>query len=337
MENLKAIINDVNVFSRGLIMREGFPFTCITEPTNVYDAIVVKPNNAQIFVPNYPNRCNVMYTNEEYVEFINKYHLEKAFIIADDISFLEHCPTLKYLKIVPSNTAGDDFDFSPLEKLPEVKFLNCETKYGFNFSNSSSIDYSNIKGVEAIHLVGEGHINSKILTTVKSCNISESPKKSLLDVISSTNLDYLILFQNKFKSLEGIEIFKKLNHLKLSYNRFLEDLSALELLGNSLKELKIENCPKIKDFSFLEKLVNLEVLTIYGKNSLPSLDFIKKLKKLRCFAFNVVVENGDLSPCLNVEHVYSAIDKNHYNLKNKDLPKSAEKIQCINIDEWRKF
>ena len=337
MKNLKAIINDVGIFSRKIIIREGFPFTCITEPTNVYDAIVVKPQNAQSFIPNYPNRCNVTYTIEEYVRFINKYHLEKAFIIADDISFLEQCPSLKYLKIVPSNTARDNFDFSPLENLPAVKFLNCETKYGFNFSNSSSVDYSNIKGIEAVHLVGDGHTNSNLITTMKSCNISESPKKFLLDVINGTNLDYLTLFQNKFKSLEGIETFKKLSYLKLSYNRFLGDLSNLEFLGNSLKELHIENCPKIKDFSFLEKLDNLEVLTIYGNNSLPNLDFIKKLKSLRCFAFNVIVENGDLSPCLNIEHVYSAIDKKHYNLKNKELPKSDKKIKCIEVEEWRIF
>ena len=45
----------------------------------------------------------------------------------------------------------------------------------------------------------------------------------------------------------------------------------------------IENCPKIKDFSVLKELKNLELLQLYGKNELPDLSFIRHMKNLKTF------------------------------------------------------
>ncbi len=61
---------------------------------------------------------------------------------------------------------------------------------------------------------------------------------------------------------------KKLQCLYLYDNRSLSDISELEGVKNSLKALRIENCAKIKDFSVLEKLENLELLDLSGSNEI---------------------------------------------------------------------
>ena len=85
-------------------------------------------------------------------------------------------------------------------------------------------------------------------------------------------------------------------------------------MKKSLKALRIENCPKITDFSVLSELENLELLELTGRNVLTNLEFLKSMKNLNTFTFNMLVENGDLSPCLNLEYVYSEKDRKHYNL-----------------------
>ena len=51
-----------------------------------------------------------------------------------------------------------------------------------------------------------------------------------------------------------------------------EDISALASVASTLKYLDIQTCGKIKDFSVIESLENLEVLYLYGSNSVPDLN-----------------------------------------------------------------
>ena len=323
------------VFSK-CILREGFPFTRDINPANVYDSILIKPADAECFSPRLPS---FGYTIDEYVSFINKYELEKAVIVSDDISFLEKCPSLKYLIIIPSDSAGKDFDYSPLNKMTNLVYLDCHTEYGWNFEKTTTVDYSQQDGLISLDARGSGHLNINAIKTLKSLSVSYNKEENLHNLIDSKHLDTLKIVNCSIKNLSGIERSERLQCLELSYNRRLEDISGLTSVASTLKYLDIQNCGKIKDFSVIESLENLEVLFLYGSNSLPDLNFLMKTNKLRVFGFDINVSNGDLTPCLNLERACCARSRKHYNLNDKDLPKGdvSERIGFDGIEEWRQF
>lgn len=125
--------------------------------------------------------------------------------------------------------------------------------------------------------------------------------------------------------------------LYLHYNRSLQDISALKKVKRTLRALRIENCPKINDFSVLGELENLELLELSGKNELPSLGFLKKMKNLKTFTFNMNVKDGDLTPCLDLSYVYSEKNRKHYNLKDTELPKAQYVRGNETIEKWRRL
>ena len=336
VKNIYEPITDIAVLSSRVLEREGFPFSSLTNPANVYDAIVIKiPPNAQSYSPVFPLFHRSLH---EYVSFINEHQIEKAIIIAENIEFVKRCPSLSHLQIIPANSVGNGFDFSPLYDLPNLKSLTCNTSYGEQFKYSSAVDYERIKGVQSLHIAGRGHLNFNKISTLKSLSVFENKFSDLSEIFTAKSLDSLKIVQCSVKNLNGIEQSSKMQCLYLWNNKDLFDINALEAVQKSLKVLSILNCPKISDFSVLNKLENLEQLTLYGKNTLPNLSFLKKMKNLRSFGFDMEILDGDLSFCLHLENAYCAKGKRHYNLKNKDLPKKrlGTEIGTNGIDIWRR-
>ena len=104
----------------------------------------------------------------------------------------------------------------------------------------------------------------------------------------------------------------------------LEDISALEHIAESVEALCISGCPKVKDFSVLEKLVNLRHLELTGRNEISSLSFLNQMPQIQTFLFSMNVLDGDLTPCMKIPYVYCERNRKHYNLKNKDLPRTVD-------------
>ena len=97
--DVQEVITDSKILTNRCILRNGFSFTAITHPANVYDAIVVKyPQDVPCFSPRINGSSHSL---KEQVEFINRYRIEKALIIAENIDFITMCPTLKHLRIIP--------------------------------------------------------------------------------------------------------------------------------------------------------------------------------------------------------------------------------------------
>ena len=325
---------DIEDIIRGYIIRDGFVFVSITHPGGIYDTIVIKhPTDTPCSCP---KQVGSKKSLQAHVDLINKYKLEKAFIIAEDIEFIQECPSLKYIKIVPSDNAGNNFDYSPLYNMPQIKWLSCPTVYGERFKLSTSIDYSRINGIESIGVSGKGYYNYNQLQTVKSLGISGYKESDLTNMFSSPVLDDLMIIQCGIKTLDGLQRAKNMQCMFLYYNRSLKDISALRTVKHSIRALEIENCPKIEDFSVLGELENLEYLKLWGGNSLPSLDFIKSMKNLKTFEFTMNVLDGDLTPCKNLSYARTLRDRRHYNLKDKDLPKGPVIYGQDDIDLWRR-
>lgn len=338
-------ITDPALIDQGYVVRNGFVFEAINFPANVFNAIVIRnPSDAcdesDIIRRNYGRFAEPVFRSphslKEHIDFINAYSIDSASIIADDISFLSQCPTLKHLSVIPSVQAGDGFDFSPLYELKEIKSLFCATKYGIDDKNSSSVDYGKIKGLQNLNISHENNffIESNTLKTLRTF---ENTAKTLQDIVIGDSLDTLQIINSKIQTLTGIQKLPKLQCLYLDYNRSLRDISELEMARNTLTALRISKCSKITDFSVLPKLRNLEYLCLEGSQSVPDLSFIKSMPKLKTFIFDFVVDDGDLSPCLNLSYVYCSKHKRNYNVKAKDLPKGTYVWGNENIDVWRRL
>ena len=335
MIDIHKVITDSGIFSKKYISREGFHFTSITNPHNVYDAIIIKyPHDVPCNSPRINGSSKSL---EEHIEFINNYKIEKAMIISDNIDFIVNCPTLKYLSIIPADSSKDKFDYSPLYKMPQIKSLRCKTIYGSREELSTCIDCAKINALENIHITNSGYENFNSVLTLTSLGLTNYCKNDLSEAFESSQIDTLSIFQSRITTLDGIEKSQKMQCVYLYHNRILKDIDSLRKIKGSLKALRIESCPKIDDFSVLGELENLEFLSLYGSNELPNLNFIKKLKNLKTFVFNMNVQDGDLTPCLNLSYVYCDRNRKHYTHKDKDLPKGEYVCGNESIEPWRRL
>lgn len=279
---------------------------------------------------------------DEYVRYINKHRLTQAKIVMPTLDILRDCPTLQYLHIHPRFDSPDEYDFTPLYGR-ELKYLCCLNEYYKEGGKShiGTVDFSQIFALESLKVnVNRGTLNYNRIETLKSLIIGDytGANRDLTDLFVSTELDTLCLLEGRTVSLNGIEKAHKLQYLDISYNRCLEDISALSKIKHSLKSLNIFNCAKIKDFSVFYELENLEKLEIWGSNTIPSLDFVKYMPNLKTLFLEINIADGDITPCLNLRSAKLMKNRKHYNLKDKDLPK-ASKVVFGNesIDEWRRL
>lgn len=321
IEELNTTIIDGNALRQGFVARDGFVFVLGNKPA-VYDTLLIRsPADAVGPIKNaYSSR-----SLEEHIQLINQYKLEKAKIICRDLSFIVQCPSLKEISVYPDDFGSDHFDYSPIYSLPNIKSVCCRTQYGIKEQYKTSIDYSQIQGITEISAAGLGHIGYEKVPSLETLWLSNSKKhKNCNDISCSAHLKDVTLMQCNVLSLDGIEKYHALQSISLCYNRSLTDISALSRLGDVLRVLEIENCPKVTDFSILEKLVNLEHLRLYGPNHLPSLRFLNQMKKLKTFTFTMDVEDGDLGLCLDIPYA-SCKNRKHFNYKDSQLPKRIQR------------
>ena len=308
------------------IYTDDFFFRFFYENIRERDALVIhNPMDAMIVTPVLPRSRKTL---EEHVELINKNNIKKAIIAANDISFLKRCPTLEFLEIHPSIDAIN-FDYSTLYEMPNIQHLYAETMYGLKVMYDvdekvkvSSIDYSRIRGLKKVIVSGAlGHYNIHLAENVVSMDADKFPDAdNLLGYIPTKSLECLGICESSMRSLEGIQNASKLRKVDLSYNRRLQDISSLVNLKESLTSLEIDRCGKIKDFSVLHELSNLEYLTLNGSNEIEDLSFLSKMPKLKRFSLTMNVLDGDLSLCMLIPSV-KIKNRKHYNLKDKDMPK----------------
>ena len=334
IQNLDETITNSDILGNGYIERDGYIFTALTYPYNVYDTLIIRcPAQTET---TYPQYAKSMRSLDEHICLINEYLLEKAIVIAETLDFIVECPSLKYLHVIPT-AKKDAFDFSPLYDMPEIISLTCQTCYGSNEEFCAQIDYQKIEGLIDLGVSGKGHTNFNKIDTLKSIHVSNAKINDFRDVFCSSTIDTIRIVGCGIKTLDGIEQSENITCLYLHYNRSLRDISALRKVKSTLRTLRIENCPKIEDFSVLNCLENLELLEMTGNNTLNNLGFLKEMKNLKTFIFNVNIKDGDLTPCLKLNYVYCDKSRKHYNLKDKDLPKGKFIRGNESIDKWRRL
>lgn len=260
-------------------------------------------------------------TLEEHIQYIQENQVEKVYVVAEDIAFLRQCPTITSLKIIPAHSAAT-FDFSPLYDMPNLKELNCQTVYGHKDALKADVEYNHFPSLQCVYASGaKGHRNLESVKGLRHLYLGQGqPASKALTGFDFSELEKLDLCQSPIRSLNRIDQAACIQKLSLSYCRSLEDVAALASVGKTLTSLEIESCGKIKDFSWLYHLPNLENLVLFGSNTLPNLGFLESMPNLKSFRFTMNVLDGDLGLCKNVPYVYCK-NRKHYNLKDEDLPK----------------
>jgi len=327
-------------------LREGFVFIKGYKD-RIFDQILVRsPSSANCYTPILPI---INKSIGDYIDLINGAKLDHALIFSKDLSFLTKCPSLRFISIYPSDDIDGNLNFEPLYNAENIKSLCVKMTYG-EYPNvktiKNEIDYSKIKGLVSLHVSfnSNNHKNYNRIDTLKTLSISQYPQKDLKGLFSSQILDSLLIIISRIISLDGISQSHRMQSVYLCYNKSLKDINALADVKSTMRVLKIENCPKISDFSVLNELINLEVLILRGKNKIPSLSFISKLKKLKIFMFDMEIEDGDLTPCLSVDFVCCEKRRKYYNLKSTDLPHNTTDLRSDlkntgveNVEFWRRI
>lgn len=261
-------------------------------------------------------------TLEEHIQLVQDRKLKKATIVAEDIHFLVHCPSLEELSVIPSFDAHD-FDFSPLYDMPNLHKLCCETSYGPYQDRVSDVDYSRIIGLTELSVSGpKGHKNVHLVKGLKSLYLGDKQPvgKTLVGAFDGTALEDLSCVSSTISTLEGIGDAKNLRKLLLAFNYRLRDISDLLSVKDSLTSLEIENCGKIKDFSVLAHLHKLEKLRLLGSNEIADFSFVQNMPNLQEFVCTMKSVSGDVSMCLPIPYVHIQ-NRRHYNYKDEDFQK----------------
>ncbi len=292
------------------------------------DALVIyNPPSALIASPFLPRSKKTL---DEHIAYLRDNNIKKAIVVAEDIQFLTQCPHLEYLWVLPGMDSVN-FDYSPVYSLPDLKWLICETTAGLNDKHVATVDYSHFKKLKRLAVRGaDGHQNVALAGDVVTLYFDFGfPKANdLQNCIPGNELLNFSICQAPITSLHGIGSAGKLRYLALSYNRRLTDISPLAEVRETLKCLDIDTCGKIRDFSVLETLKNLEFLSLKGSNTLPNLSFLKHMPNLRYLHLTMNVEDGDLSLCQSIPCVRIK-NRKHYSHKDQDFPKQYEDPDAI--------
>jgi len=323
--------------TKGYTVRAGYIFGSCTWPLNIHDALVVKkPGISHTLYNRFREQSS--HSFDEHIKLINDQKIEKVIIYSDEIGFINQCPGLKHVRIIPSEISGNGFDYSPVYSLRNLLSVSCTTEYGHSLELKTKVDYSMFQSkLHQISVDGNGHINFNQLPELRSLSVVSYKGVSLDEYFHSSCLDTLNLTSCKIKNLDGIGKSQRMQCLYLAYNRILSDISALRDVKDTLKLLRIENCAKIKDFSVLGELQQLELLELSGANEIESLAFLKSLPNLKFFVCDLNVLDGDLTPCHNVSYVYVNPYRKHYNLDPKQFPRKLIARGNESIELWRRM
>lgn len=195
----------------------------------------------------------------------------------------------------------DITDNTPLytqKKLKDLRYTNVKTK--------TILDFSRFKKLNTLLISWDDRIrNIELNKSLKTLYINHYyPKEKNLSAFPLIpNLETLDITGN-IVNLKGLPNFRKLKKLRLDYCLKLESIKDVTILKNSLTYLYIGQSKKLKDHAVTTDLKNLETLCFNSCGEIKSLDFLRKLKKLKDFRFvDTNIKDGNLAPLVKHPHL----------------------------------
>lgn len=222
----------------------------------------------------------------------------------NDLTFLKDYPNLK--KVLVCN---DDFRLDGLYCLHELEELVVCGK--------DTLDYSQFPKLKVLDTRQPGpYMFPDGLQTLYIWYL-KLKGKGLCSINFPKALTSLSINWSDIDNLVGLP--SGLTHFGIAYTRKLSSLNGLENSSESLQELCIENCPRLREYSSLSLCESINKLLICRCREIPDISFVNKMKLLRHFAFpGTDVQSHDLAPLKGVKSVYFD-NKKEYNYKLSDF------------------
>ncbi|NVB36763.1 hypothetical protein G6O69_02890 [Pseudenhygromyxa sp. WMMC2535] len=205
-----------------------------------------------------------------------------------DLSLLSGVPSLRSLHI-----AGD---------ISEDRILNHEAIYGLTALTKLApgacppLQLSSFPDLECLRIAGNRpHRGVGTLTKLRELTLYHLPDGDLSFLGGLAQLEVLGLVWTRGEVLEGLEAIANLTELEISNS---SDLVRINPLPPKLRDLNIQQCPKLTEFGFLAGNTSLEVFFVMTK--VDSLAFVPSMTRLERL-FITGVSDRDLSPLLASE------------------------------------
>lgn len=278
-----------------------------------------------------------IYDDEDVEEITEKLmHTDELAASIGDFKFLPIFHNLKMLCIL----CGDFFKEGEINlyRHKQLEALAFESSYlSAKKDTEGIIDLNEFPSIKALFTWEYNVTNLPYAKTLQTLGI-DTMNKDLTYLSRLKNLDSLAVGGKRLQSLTGIEDMN-LQCVRVGTAKKLVDISSLEASKDTLKFLKIDYCPNVKDFSVIRKLKKLESLSICGhKGTLDSLDFVDELPNLRFFVTDYNVLDGNIKPLLRLPYASILQDRRHYNLKDDDLKREPNVLLGNeNIPIWRRI
>lgn len=315
----------MNLYQSNLA-RDNEIFVSITYPFCYQDALFISPNNFQS------------------ITYLLTHQVDKVYLqMTDTLPSLQEWSFVRHLCLEIRQVENEDsLIHKPilLDELYQLKNLqSLRIKY---------IGHSNLNPTHRIQLDRFQYLVSysgdvKWVDNISKCSSLQSlelihfASTDLTSICELNKLDSLYLLQPKVESLVGIECLSNLRCLYIHYASRLTDISPIQYVANTLTALRIDHCPKIKDFVCLQHMKQVELLQLSGSNMIPSIAFVERMTKLKTFILDIKVQDGDMSLCKNIQRVSMLKYCRHYNMKDSQLPKGDFCHGNDAVDYWRRL
>lgn len=265
-------------------------------------------NNPYIVIDSARTREYVQYMNENNISAVA---LTNSLYRSSDIDFLSECPAVHTINITSSYV----MDLSGLSYLNRLNVLSLNEP-------KTPVDLSRFSELSTLHV----DLNKNVWGLEECANLRvlklwkyKPASRDLIGLANLTKLVELELTQSAVTSLQGSEVFTRLQKAGMYYCSKLECIQPLTEGAGPISKLSFESCKKIKDYEKLSALQGLEELLITEGGEIPSIEFIRHLALLRSFVFmGTTVADRNLHPCTGLQYV-AFTQKKHYTHRMKDF------------------
>jgi len=148
--------------------------------------------------------------------------------------------------------------------------------------NDWNLDFTRLPNLEYLRMTYCKKMNFKnIPSSLKEVTLSKLKSKDIKTVFGENSIEKLALNRTTLENLDGIEYFKKLKNIIISYSPKLTDIKNLSSLSKLLNKIEFDTCKSLSEFAVLKELSHLEEINIYNADSILTTEYFKNLSHLQ--------------------------------------------------------
>ena len=227
-----------------------------------------------------------------------------------DLSILAHsAPNVEQFSVAPGIKASRLASFDSIYALENLRELGLHQYSHIDVGRFPLLSKLFVRDSKSLDgLCSAKGLRSLTVWGLRSGNLSVLGCRASLEELK------IVQASAKVTDLTGLDGFVSLRELEVHHCRSLRSLSAPP---PSLVVLKVQACPKMADFSFLEHNESLDFLFT---STLSTLGFLPSMTRITRLGFENVLD-GDLSPILRTRTIQflGFSDKKNYSHKRADL------------------